>query len=413
MTKILGRASAVAFAALIAAAAPQAAQAQKKGEKAPSFKFSKAVQPLLADAQKKQQAGDAAGALAVLAQADALPEKNSDDIYMIAMMRLNSAIAVKDNAQIEKALEGALATGRVAPEDAVKFRRNLGAFALQRNDYAKALSEFEQVLAANPNDPDLMVEVAEMQRRQGQDQKAIATMNQAIAAKQSAGAKADETWYRRALAIAYDKKLPAEIVSTSEALLKAYPTATNWRDVMVIYRDGAKFDDQGNLDILRLMRANSALTGERDFAEYAETATLRGYPGEAKAVLDEGVAKGALQSTKPFVKELLASVSPKVSADKASLPGLEKEAAAAKTGKAAMGTADAYLGYGDYAKAATLYKLALSKGGVDADIVNTRLGFALGKTGDKAGAQAALNAVTKAPRNQLAKYYLVWLGNQS
>lgn len=413
MTKILGRASAVAFAALIAAAAPQAAQAQKKGEKAPSFKFSKAVQPLLADAQKKQQAGDAAGALAVLAQADALPEKNSDDIYMIAMMRLNSAIAVKDNAQIEKALEGALATGRVAPEDAVKFRRNLGAFALQRNDYAKALSEFEQVLAANPNDPDLMVEVAEMQRRQGQDQKAIATMNQAIAAKQAAGAKADETWYRRALAIAYDKKLPAEIVSTSEALLKAYPTATNWRDVMVIYRDGAKFDDQGNLDILRLMRANSALTGERDFAEYAETATLRGYPGEAKAVLDEGVAKGALQSTKPFVKELLASVSPKVSADKASLPGLEKEAAAAKTGKAAMGTADAYLGYGDYAKAATLYKLALSKGGVDADIVNTRLGFALGKTGDKAGAQAALNAVTKAPRNQLAKYYLVWLGNQS
>ena len=59
MTKILGRASAVAFAALIAAAAPQAALAQKKGEKAPSFKFSKAVQPLLADAQKKQQAGDA------------------------------------------------------------------------------------------------------------------------------------------------------------------------------------------------------------------------------------------------------------------------------------------------------------------------------------------------------------------
>ena len=31
-------------------------------------------------------------------------------------------------------------------------------------------------------------------------------------------AKADESWYRRALAIAYDSKLPAEINSTSEAL---------------------------------------------------------------------------------------------------------------------------------------------------------------------------------------------------
>ena len=89
------------------------------------------------------------------------------------------------------------------------------------------------------------------------------------------------------------------------------------------------------------------------------------------------------------------------------------EAAAAKTGRSAQGTADAYLGYGEYAKAAALYKTALSKGGVDADLVNTRLGFALGKSGDKAGAEAALKAVSGAPRNQLAKYYLVWLGNQS
>lgn len=411
---VLGRASALALAALIATTAPQAALAQKKTEaKAPSYKFSKKVQPLLAEAQKQQQANNPQGAMTVLDQADAIPDKNADDAYMIAMLRLNSAIALKDNALIEKALEGALATGRLSAEDTVKFHRNLGAMALQRNDYAKAMAEFDKVLAASPNDTDLMVEVAEMQRRQGQDQKAVATINQAIAAKAAAGGKADESWYRRALAIAYDKKLVAETTQTSEALVKAYPSATNWRDVLVIYRDTAKFDDQTNLDILRLMRANAALTGERDYAEYAETATLRGYPGEAKAVLDEGIAKGALQSSKPFVKELQANVNPKIASDKASLPGLEKEAAKAKTGKDAAGTADAYLGYGEYAKAATLYKLALSKGGVDADTVNTRLGFALAKSGDKAGAEAALKAVSAAPRNQLAQYYLIWLGNQA
>lgn len=414
MTKFLGRASAMVLAALIATTAPQAALAQKKGEaKAPTYKFSKKVQPLLADAQAKQKAGDNQGALLVLDQADAVPDRNADDAYMVAMLRLNSAIALKDNALIEKSLEGALATGRMSPEETVKFQRNLGALALQRNDYVKAMAEFEKVLAGNPNDTDLMVEVAELQRRQGQDQKAVATMNQAIAAKAAAGQKADESWYRRALAISYDKKLAAETVATSEALVKAYPSATNWRDVLVIYRDSGKFDDQGNLDILRLMRANSALTGERDYAEYAETASLRGYPGEAKSVLDEGVAKGALQAGKPLVKELQGNVNPKIAADKASLPGLEKEAAAAKTGKSALGTADAYLGYGDYAKAASLYKLALSKGGVDADMVNTRLGLALGKSGDKAGAEAALRAVSGSPRNQLARYYLIWLGNQA
>lgn len=418
MTKFSGlamaRASAVVLAALIATTAPQAAFAQKKEEaKAPTYKFSKKVQPLLAEAQKQQQAGNQPGAIAALDQADAVPEKNADDTYMIAMLRLNSAIALKDNAMIERALEGAIATGRVSAEDTVKFQRNLGALALQRNDYAKAMAEFDKVLAANPNDTDLMIEVAEMQRRQGQDQKAIATINQAIAAKAAAGQKADETWYRRALAIAFDKKLAAETVITSEALVRDHPNATNWRDVLIIYRDSGKFDDQANLDILRLMRANSALAGERDYAEYAETASLRGYPGEAKSVLDEGIAKGALQAAKPVVKELQASVNPRIASDKAALPGLERESANAKTGKDAAGTADAYLGYGEYAKAATLYKMALAKGGVDTNTVNTRLGFALAKTGDKAGAEAAFKAVTGAPRNQLAKYYLIWLGSQA
>jgi tetratricopeptide (TPR) repeat protein len=284
--------------------------------------------------------------------------------------------------------------------------------ALQRKDYAKAQAEFEKLVQMNPSDSSMLVEIAELQRRQGQNQKAIATLQQGIATQEKAGTKPDESWYRRALAIAYDSKLPAETLATSEALVRAYPNATNWRDVLVIYRDTTRFDDQGNLDILRLMRANSALAGERDYAEYAETASLRGYPGEAKAVIDEGIAKGALKTTTPFVKEVTASVNPKIAGDKASLPGLEKESKAAANGRAALGTADAYLGYGQYAKAAELYKVALQKGSVDAATVNTRLGFALGKSGDKAGAEAALKSVTGAPRDQLARYYLIWLNNQ-
>lgn len=413
MKMVLGRASAAALAALLLVAAPQAAMAQKKGkDAAPSFKFSKPVQSLLAQAQTAQQAGDAAGALALLQQADALPSKNSDDVYMISMMTLNSAIMLKDNALIEKSLEGALATGRLTQEEEIKFRRNLGAMALQRNDTNKAVAEFEKLMAMTPNDTAMMVEVAELQRRQGLNAKAIQTLNQAIAMQSQGGQKADESWYRRALAIAFDAKLPAETTATSEALVRAYPNGTNWRDVLIIYRDSAKLDDQGNLDVLRLMRQNSALAGERDYAEYAETAAIRGLPGEAKAVIDEGIAKGALQAGKPLVKELSASVNPKIASDKASLPGLEKESAASKTGRMALATADAHLGYGNYAKAAELYKMALQKGGVDTATVNTRLGLALAKSGNKEGASTALKSITGAPREQLSRYYQIWLDQQ-
>lgn len=410
MNKVIGRVSAAALAAVLLIALPTTASAQRSAKQAaPSFKFSKPVQALLAQAQAAQQAGDAAGALAILRQADALPRRNADDMYMITMMTLNSAIMLKDNALIEQSLEQALASGRLPQEEEIKFRRNLGAMALQRNDTAKAIAEFEKLLTITPNDTGMMVEVAELQRRQGLNAKAIETLNRAITIQSAGGQKAEEAWYRRALAIAFDAKLPAETTAASEALVRAYPNATNWRDVLIIFRDSARLDDQGNLDVLRLMRQNNALAGERDFAEYAETAAIRGLPGEAKAVIDEGIAKGALQANRPLVRELLASVSPKIATDRASLPGLEREAAAAKTGRLALATADAHLGYGNFAKAAELYQMALRKGGVDAATVNTRLGLALAKTGDRAGAEAAFRAVSGAPRDQLARFYQIWL----
>ena len=73
-----------------------------------------------------------------------------------------------------------------------------------------------------------------------------------------------------------------------------------------------------------------------------------------------------------------------------------------------MSVGDGYYGYGNYAKAIELYKLALTKGGVDANMVNTRIGAALAKSGDKAGAKAAFAQVT-GPRKELADFWTVYL----
>jgi hypothetical protein len=55
-----------------------------------------------------------------------------------------------------------------------------------------------------------------------------------------------------------------------------------------------------------------------------------------------------------------------------------------------------------------MYRAALSKGGVDANEVNTRLGIALARSGDKAGAQAAFGAVTGNPRAGIAALWTTW-----
>lgn len=416
MTKISRLALAAMLALGTGSVAMTAAIAKDKpadASKPAPPKLSKEVQQPLAEAQKLMGAGDVDGALAKIQAADAV-KKTADDAYMVNVLKLNAGITKKDNALIEQALEGALASGKVSAEDQPKFIRNLAALAMQRNDNAKALAEYEKLAALTPNDGDTLVSLAELYQRNKQTPKAIETIDKAIAAKKASNQPVPEAWYKREAAIAYDAKLGPQAQAALVSLVTAYPNPTNWRDALTIFREG-KIDDQVNLDVMRLMRAAGALNGERDYVEYAQTATLRGLPGEAKTVLDEGVAKNYLTNAKPYMKDLRSATDPKIAGDKASLAQLDKEARGPKaTGKGAAATADGYFGYGEYAKAADLYKIALAKGGVDAATINTRLGMSLALAGDKAGADAAFKAVQGNPqRQQLAQFWTIWMSQKA
>ncbi|MFZ4689426.1 MAG: tetratricopeptide repeat protein [Polymorphobacter sp.] len=371
-------------------------------------KLSKPVAVALAAAQTMIAAGDNAGAMAKVTEAEAFPTPTAEDSYYILQLKLNAAIGLKDNLLIEKTLVALLATGRVGAKEKPSFLRNIGSLSLARKDYATATNAFEQLVALNPNDSDAIIGLAELYYAQKQSAKSVDSLTQAIAAAKASGQQVPEAWYRRRLAIAYDGKQAAQIQPAALGLVEAYPNAVNWRDAAIITRDTyPAADDQTTLDFLRLQAATNALSGERDFVEYADTALGKGYPGEAKMAIDLGISRNMLVATKPLVAELRKTADGKVPADKASLPGLEKEIKA--NPKIALVTGDAYYGYGDYAKAASLYKQAVGAANVDQATANLRLGMALARGGDKAGATAALNAVKGGAREALAKYWLIYV----
>ncbi|MBC7506184.1 MAG: hypothetical protein H7267_10740 [Sandarakinorhabdus sp.] len=372
-------------------------------------KLSKPVQAALAEAQKLQTAGDHSGALAKVAEAEAFPSPTVDDMYMTAAVKLNSGITTKNNAIIEAALTKMLATGKVSATDTPKFVRTVGSMQLERKDYNGATKSFEQLVAINPNDGDALIGLGELYYAQKVNGKAVETINKAISVNKSAGTAVPEAWYRRALGIAYDGKVAGAVQPAALALVSAYPNPVNWRDAVLITRDNyPKIDEQTQLDMLRLQAATGSLTGERDFVEYADTALGRGLPGEAEYAIKQGVAKNMVTPSKPLVAELLKSAQGKTAADKASLPGLEKDAKG--NPKLAMGTGDAYYGYGEFAKAAVLYKQAIGGVGIDPATANLRLGAALARSGDKAGATEALKQVKGGLREELARYWLIFVG---
>ena len=407
ISRRLGAALLLSAAGFALNAAPAFAAKEEKPAAAPALKLSKPVQAALSAAQKAQQAGDNATAAEKIKEAEAFPSPTTDDVYMTNSLKINLAIATKDDVLLEDGLRKSLATGKVPAASQTSFLRNIGALALKRKDYAAATTAFEQLAKMNPDDADAIVGLAELYQSQKQSAKAVDTLTQAIAASKAKGTPAPEAWYRRALSIAYDGKLP-QTQATSVALVQAYPNPVNWRDALIISREQMKLDDQASLDFMRLQSAAGALNGERDFAEYADTALNKGFPGEAKMVVDDGVKKGMLSTSKAYVAEISKLATSKIPADKAALPGLEKES---KTNaKTALGTGDAYYGYGEYAKAAALYRLAAASPTVDADTANLRLGAALARSGDKDGAATAFQAVKGGPRATLAKYWLVYIG---
>jgi tetratricopeptide (TPR) repeat protein len=280
------------------------------------------------------------------------------------------------------------------------------------NNQAKAEAALTRWVEAAPNDPEAIVSLAESKASNRKPTEAVALLDRAIAAKEAAGQPAPETWYKRGLKFAFESKMLPQSVKFSQGLVRAYPTKANWRDALLIYRELGPDDRNSELDSLRLQRSAQALTGERDFWQFAKTLNDIGLPGESKAVLDEGVATRMVDRNKAGFKELIASTGAKTAEDKRSLAGLEPKARSAATGTQALSLADANYGYGNYAKAAEFYRLALQKGGVDTAIANTRLGMALAMAGQKAEAVTAFKAVT-GPRSDLASYWLIWLNQRA
>ena len=131
-------------------------------------------------------------------------------------------------------------------------------------------------------------------------------------------------------------------------------------------------------------------------------------PWQAKTILAEGKANGKIPASSPGATSLTAAVNKSIS-NEGSLSSLETRAKAAANGKLAAGTADAYFGTGDYAKALDLYRVALQKGQVDADVINTRIGIALAYSGDKAGARTAFESVKGQPRADMAGLWIEYL----
>jgi tetratricopeptide (TPR) repeat protein len=392
----------------IVATAPAAAQ---QGQPQREFKFSKEERAALAPVQTAVDAKNWAAAAAALPAAQSAA-RGADARYVLARFQFAIGRETNNIPLQSQGLDGIIASGVVTGADLAQLVEAQAALATQAGNHAKAEAAYARLVELNPNNPQALVNLAKIKNDQKKPGEAVQLLDRAIAARLAAGQKPDESWYKYALKLAFDGKMAAQSSKLARDLVVAYPTKENWRDALLIYRDLNTLDKGTQLDLLRLGRATKSLAGERDWYELAYMLHTTGFPAEAKAVLEEGGAMKMVDLNKPAFRELLRLATARFAGDRASLPGEETKALAAATGATALTIGDAYFGYADYAKAATLYRAALTKGSVDANVVNTRLGMALALAGNRAEAETAFKAVT-GPRAELASFWLTWLAQRA
>jgi len=382
-----------------------------------------AAQPLI---KKYQTAADATAKAAAMAELKAAfaeapaqlvaveaAAKTPKDKFIAGQWGTTVAAVLGDNKIAQHAMQDIVDSGMAPPADAMTNQFKLGVSAYQNLDYGTAVKALTPVVAANYPDDVAAEALALSYSSQNQPGEALNALKTAAQVRKAAGGVVPNQWLLRANQIAYKAKNPAWGNEWAVLTVTYAPTPSNWISSAQLLRIYNGYTGQEALDLARLLSRNGALAGDvkeakQEYLDYISTADARRQPGEVLAVIDAGTQAGALSATDPAVADARTLASSRLAADKASLPGLYRDAhGAASSAAGVMGTGDAYLGYGDSAKAAELYKLALAKPGVDAPRAWTRLGIAQVDAGDYAGAQASF-AKVEGTRKPLALFWTAY-----
>jgi tetratricopeptide (TPR) repeat protein len=369
--------------------------------------ISKGANKAIIELQTAVNANDIANIPAKLAAAQAVAKTN-DDKFVIASNQTKAALAANNPAAIKVGIDAMRASGSADNADLVLRYTDLGKRYLAAKQNDDAVAAFNSALAINPNSASTLTLLASLRNDQGQKAEAVALMQKSFLASKAAGQKVAENNYKFAAGLAYGQRSPIANAIARE-WVAAYPSPVSWRDTLRIYRDLNKPAASQLVDTLRLARAAHALAGESDYFAMGSALVSAGKLGEAKSLLAEARTAPNVDSTKRAFTDLSARVT--AAPARAAIDASAKAALAGSNGAAMIAAGDALYGAGAYAEAVPLYRAALAKGG-DASLANLHLGMALAQSGDKAGATAALNAVTGA-NAEVAHYWLLWVASQA
>jgi Tfp pilus assembly protein PilF len=364
-----------------------------KEKAAPKQKLSPAVQKPLVAAQKAMNEKNWDEALVQIQAAQAVEPKTPYDTFMVDELGWYIYLQKKDYVKSAEILERSLASGMVPEADKAQRLRALTQMNLQNQQFDKAIVSGTEYLKLSPDDAEIALNLAQARYLSNDFAGAKAAAEQLVASS----AKPSEPTLLLALRSNYELKDEPGIMRSLEGLVRHYPAPKYWEDLLnaQLYRTK---DDRGLRALYRLMHDTQTLDKGEEYAEMGGALVTGGYPNEAKAILERGMAQNLFQGdSKARAQAELERARTGAAADAKEVGTAAAQLASAKTGNQMVAIGKLYFSAGDYANAVDAIQKGLAKGGVtDIDDANIVAGIASSRQDKLDEARVAFDAV-KAP----------------
>ena len=335
-------------------------------------------------------------ALAKVREADAVHNKTASEQTLVERMRLSAALGAGDNAAAERAFESLSAANKLSQADQLKLMESLAGGYYRAKDFAKATQWAQRHLKEGGTSNGMRQLVLQAQYESGDFASVAKSLQAEIAADEKAGRTPAED---RLQLLAYSQQKlndTAGYVGTLEKLVAYHPKKNYWSDLIARVQRKPGFSDRYALDIYRLRLATGNLSDSNDFMEMAQLAVQSGNPTEAKKIVEQGYASGALGKGAEAErhKRLADLVDKNVAEDGKALADALTEAQAARGGDALVAVGYKHVAMGQAEKGVALIEQGIAKGQLKRpDEAQLRLGIAQLRAGQKAKAAKTLRAV--------------------
>lgn len=386
----------VAMGALVASDAQAAERRNRNAEASTrvSAAFGSAYQPVDTAIKASNWAAADAALPAVIAAASTPFER-----YLAAQLDYLIGSGLQNNERVLTAVNAMIDSTGAPADMAPRLALAAAQMAYNARNYPVAAQRAGQAVQLGNTDPAAPIIQLDSLFRAGQADQGLALANQMIAAAEAAGRPVQEDVYSIAARGLQTAHRNAELVQLLAKRAATYPTPFNLRVAGIVYLQMTPDVPRSvNISVMRALLAGDVFSGSGQDArvallEHARNLGDAGLPNESLAVVRAARTAGVVASDDASFNEVVSLQEGKLAGDRAGLAASERTAVASPEARFAVRVGDAYLGYGDFAKAEAMFTAALGKNGVDADQANLDLGIARFGQGNMAGAQEAFARV--------------------